>query len=162
MTHESNLHGIRNVNRGYRSTIANRRSEIFFGPSHRIIWSAAPTYIRPRRFPVEIVRSRILPKYQQQNRLLVTVVTMVFRTALTSAARRMTLAAASQVSLHDVYQGIGKERKSMLRKSDELWYWHRRMLDGESLGFGSRLLFEEFVSALPFVPLDSLLSLAQK
>jgi hypothetical protein len=35
---------------------------------------------------------------------------MVFRTALTSAARRMTLAAASQVSLDDVHYWNGKER----------------------------------------------------
>jgi hypothetical protein len=66
---------------------------------------------------------------------------MVFRTALTSAARRMTLAAASQVSLDDVCYLSIEERKEewlKLRKSDDLRYWHRMMPDGESFGFGSR------------------------
>jgi hypothetical protein len=76
------------------------RSFFDFSPHHL---KTLCTHENPRRrCPVEIVRQSILPKYQQQNRLLVTVVTMVFRTALTSAARRMTLAAASQVSLDDV------------------------------------------------------------
>jgi hypothetical protein len=111
VTQEANLYGIRNVIQGYLSTLANLRSDLFQQLLTASILISLRKSIGARRFPVEIVRSTsILAKYQQQNRLLVTVVTMVFRTALTSAARRMTLAAASQVSLDDVYYSSMEEK----------------------------------------------------
>jgi hypothetical protein len=80
---------------------------------------------------------------------------MVFRTALTSAARRMTLAAASQVSLDDVHYWSAKEEWLICEKAMTYGTGIIRCSMSNPWASDRELSFEGFGSAFAFAPLTS-------